>query len=54
MGIVVYNPQALKSHFLPFIGQKGLKLEMYDTILLHTVYCPLSINIHVSTGGITL
>jgi len=28
MGIVVYNPQALKSHFLPFIGQEGPKLEI--------------------------
>jgi len=34
-GIVVYNPQALKSHFMPFIGQEGLTLEIYDTILLH-------------------
>jgi len=50
MGIVVYNPQALKSHFLLFIGQEGPKLENYDTILL---YDPLSIHIHVSTGGIT-
>jgi len=54
MGIVVYNSQALKIHFLPFIGQDGPKLEMYDTFLLHTVYDPLSIHIHVSTGGITL
>jgi len=35
MGIVVYNPQALKSHFLPFISQEGPKLEIYDTIPLH-------------------
>jgi len=35
MGIVVCNPQALKSHFLPFIGQEGPKLEIYDSILLH-------------------
>jgi len=28
--------QALKSHFLPFIGQEGPKLEIYyDTIRLH-------------------
>jgi len=30
--------QTLKSHFLPFIGQEGPKLEMYDTNQLHTVY----------------
>jgi len=35
MGIVVYNPQALKSDFLPFIGQEGPKIEIYDTIVLH-------------------
>jgi len=39
MGIVVFNPQALKSHFLPFIGQEGPELD--DAILLHTVYDPL-------------
>jgi len=65
MGIVVYNPQALKSHCLPFIGQEGPKLEMYDAILY--IYDPLlkgystflgnrpilKIAIHIH-GGITL
>ena len=35
MGVVVCNPQALKSHFLPFLGQEGTKVEMYATIRLH-------------------
>jgi len=39
MGIVVYNPQALKSHFLPFISQEGPKLDIlwyyYTTYLTH-------------------
>jgi len=41
MGIVVYNPQALKSHFLPFIGQEGPKFEIYDnstTYMTHFQY----------------
>jgi len=33
--VVVYNPQALKSHFLPFIDQERPKLDISYTILLH-------------------
>jgi len=51
MGIVVYNPQALKSHFLPFIGQ--LRRIQIRNVFFY-IYDPLSIYIHVSTGGITL
>ena len=35
VGVVVCNPQALKSHFLPFLGQEGTKLEIHATIRLH-------------------
>ena len=35
MGVVVCNPQALKSHFLPILSQEGTKLEIYATIRLH-------------------
>jgi len=45
MGIVVYNPQALKSHFLPFIGQDGPKLEIYDNF---TTYMTLFYYIFMS------
>jgi len=38
MGIVVYDPQALKSNFLLFISQEGPKLEIYNTMPLHTVW----------------
>ena len=59
VGVVVFNPQAPKSHFLPFLGQDGTKLEFYFIIRLHigpnfnTYSClhrwnaPLSVNFQV-------
>ena len=36
IGIVgVVNPQAPKSHCLPFLGQEGTKLEIYVSVQLH-------------------
>ena len=35
VGVVVFNPQAPKSHCLPFLGQEGTKLELDVTIGLH-------------------
>ena len=35
VGVVVFNPQAPKSHFLPFLGQDCTKVEFYFIIRLH-------------------
>ena len=35
VGVVVFNPQAPKCHFLPFLGQDCTKLEFYFIIPLH-------------------
>jgi hypothetical protein len=52
VGVVVFNLQAPKSHFLPFLGQDGTKLEFYFIIQLHMG--PNSNTIHASTGEMLL
>jgi hypothetical protein len=51
VGIVIFNPQAPKGHRLPFLGQEGTKFEM---LLFYQKYNPLSIQIHGSTGEVSL
>ena len=53
VGVVVFNPQAPKSHCLPFLSQENTKIEMYVSIRLN-IYDPLSMQIHVFTGEIVL
>jgi len=49
MGIVVYNPQALKVIFCLLSAKEDLNWKF-----MILFYYPLSIHINVSTGGITL